>query len=186
MLECNLNEAVKKFVRTFRVVRRRHLDRFFHDWEKGVYQHTMKHLLGGKILHTHVDDILSLHFPGKLPSPLPTYNGTLKCLDMLSSALKSSEVVWYDVADFPLDMRFLTAADELYDVTYIDSSNWTLKYGLLPIAWKKCIPLGQEDPYNHIAVVPSLDVAQNLRDLAFSQFIVVDCNGGIEGIYDND
>ena len=102
---------------------------------------------------------------------MPTYNGTLKCLDMLSYALKSSEVVWYDVADFPLDMRFLTAADELYDVTYIDSSNWTLKYALLPIAWKKWIPPGQEDPYNHIAVVLSLDVAQNLRDLAFSQFI---------------
>jgi hypothetical protein len=41
-------------------------------------------------------------------------------------------------------------------------------------------------PFNHIAVVPSLDVAQNLRDLAFSQFIVVDSNGGVLGIYDND
>ena len=80
----------------------------------------------------------------------------------------------------------MTTGDALYDVTYLDSSNWAHKYGLLPIAWKKCIPPGQDDPFNHIAVIPSLDVAQNLRDLAFSQFIVVGSNGGVLGIYDND
>ena len=186
MLEIELNEAVRKFVKTFRVARLRHLKNFFSDWEIGTYEHTIKHLMGNQILHKQVDDIVSIVYPGKLPSALPTYNNILRCLDALTGILSSGEVVWFDNADYPLDMRFLTVGDEIYDMTYLDSSNWTNKYALLPIAWKKCIPPGQEDPYNHIAVVPSVDMAQNLRDLPFTQFIVVDGNGGILGIYDND
>ena len=94
MLECDLNKSVEKFVKTFHVVRMRHLNHFFRDWEKGVYQHTINHLTGANILHTHVDDIVSLQYPGKLPSSLPTYNGILRCLDMLTGTLKSSEVLW--------------------------------------------------------------------------------------------
>lgn len=185
MLEIEMNEAVKKFVQTFRVARLRHLKHFFSDREFGVYKHTIEYMLSKQILHIQVDDIVSLAYPGKLPSPLPTYNGTLKCLDMMTQTLTSSEVVWFDTADYPLDMRFLTVGDEVYDVTYLDETNWMNKYALLPIAWKKCIPPGQNDPFNHIAVVPSVEMAQNLRDLPFSQFVVVNHSGGVLGIYDN-
>lgn len=185
MLEPDLVEAIKKFVKTFRVARLRQIKRFFSDWEPSTYRHAIDHLLSQNILHVHVDDIVSHVYPGHLSSPLPAYNGTLRCLDMLTGTLKSSEVIWFDTADYPLDMRFLTISDEIYDVTYLDSSNWMQKYALLPVAWKKCIPPGQNDPYNHIAVVPSIEIAQQLRDLDFSQFIVIDGNGGVLGIYDN-
>ena len=100
--------------------------------------------------------------------------------------VKSSEVKWCGAAQYPMEVCFLTADDELYDMTWIDTSNMNNKWGLLQGTWQRLVPPGEEDCRNHIAVVPSTDVAQKLRDLPFSQFIVVDANGGILGIYDNE
>ena len=186
MLDPNVVTSIRKFVKTFCVVRLRHLDRFFRDREIGVYKHAIDHLMGDHILHVHAEDIVSHLYPGKLPGALYHYNEILRCLDMLTGTLDSSEVLWYDLADYPLNMRFLTVDDELYDVTYLDSANWVRKYPLLRSAWKKCIPPNEKDPFNHIAVVPSIDVAQKLRELEFNQFIVVDGNGAVLGIYDNE
>lgn len=186
MLDVELNEAIIKFVRRFRVVRRRHLDRFFREWDVGTYKHSMKCLLEDHVLHEQDKDVYSLVYPGKLPMALRDYEGVLRCLDMLTGTLKNSEVLWCDSADFPLEMRFQTIADELYDVAYMDERNWANKWGLLPLAWKRCVPPGEEDPINHIAVVSSVEMAQKLRDMAFSQFVVVDHNGAVLGIYDNE
>ena len=114
-----------------------------------------------------------------------TYTDTLRSLDMFTKMLSSSEVKWFGSADFPLNMRFLTVTDELYDVTYMDNSNWINKSAMLPIAWRQTVPRGQEDPFNHIAVVPSIEMAQKLQHLAFTQFVVLDSNGGVAGVYDN-
>ena len=187
MLEVDLSTSIEKFVKTFHVVRMRHLRNFFMDRGDETNRVAMRYLMNYKILHKHkTEDFLSLIYPSELPSPLYTYAPTLKCLDMLTNTLKSSEVLWYDIADYPLNLRFLTVAEELYDVTYMDDTNWVQKYTLLPIAWKKGVPVGQRDPVNHIAVVPKLEVAMKLRDLNFSQFIVVDHNGAVLGIYDNE
>lgn len=186
MLEIEMNEAIKKFVKTFRVVRRRHLELFFRDRGPATFDFAMKMLLEDRILHDHGEGCLSLAYPGKLPSPLHTYFDTIRCLDMLVRELCSSEVVWFDAADYPLNIRFLTVSEELYDVTYMDERNWVGKAALLDIAWKKGLPYGQKDPFNHIAVVPNLDMAKQLRDYAFTQFAVVDHNGAVLGIYDNE
>lgn len=187
MLETDLSVAIEKFVKTFYVVRMRHLKNFFKDRGAESNKVAMRYLMNCKILHEHnSEDFLSVVYPSNLPSPLYTYSPTMKCLDMMTNTLKSSEVIWYDAADYPLNLRFLTVAEELYDVTYMDETNWVQKYTLLPIAWKKGVPTGRKDPVNHIAVVPKLEVALNLRDLNFSQFIVVDHNGAVLGIYDNE
>lgn len=187
MLEIDTTLAIKKFVRTFQVVRLRHLEHFFRDREPAEYRTAIRYLtVETKILHSLGEDFVSLVYKEALPSPLHTYFDTLRCLDMLTVTLKSSDVTWFDIADFPLNIRFMTVADELYDVAFMSSSNWVQKYTLLPIAWKKGLPVGQKDPCNHIAVVPDLDVAKKLRDLSFTQFIVTDHNGAVLGIYDNE
>ena len=189
MLELTLKESIMKFVTVFRVVRVRQLKRFFANWGKAECDATIKMLtVDMKLLHAQRenDDIVSIVYPSNRPSPLYTYDGTLKCLDMMSGILKSDEIQWFDAADYPLNIMFLTTANELYDISYVDSSNLVQKAALFPIAWKRGLPPGEADPFNHIAVVPSLDVAQQLRYLPFDQFAVVDGNGGVVGIYDND
>lgn len=188
MLELKLDESIKKFVRNVRVVRLRHLKHFFEDRGTGVCENTIQWMLTDNILHRQRenDDIVSLVYPEKLPSPLPTYNSTLRCLDALTGILHSKEVIWCEAGDFPIDLQFLTVGDELYDMTYLDGTNLSNKCALLPIAWKKRVPAGMEDPFNHIAVVPSILIAQKLRDMPFTQFVVVHGNGGIDGIYDNE
>lgn len=186
MLEIDTTEAVKKFVKTFQVVKLRHLRYFFRDRGDETLEHSLKLLMEHNILHDHGNDCYSLAYPGKLPGPLHGYEGTWRCLDMMARTLSSSEVMWFDMVDYPLNIRFLTVAEEMYDVAYVDERNWVHKYPLFSYAWSKGLPQGQEDPVNHIAVVPNLDVAQQVRDLAFSQFIVVDHNGAVLGIYDND
>lgn len=184
MQELNQKDAIMHFVSTFRVARVRQIKRFFKDRRDcDVTLDTLVNVTN--LLHCHGEDILSPAYPGKLPSPLSSYTGTLKCLDMLTGILKSGDVQWLSSADFPLNIMFLTTDDQLYDVSYVDSTNWVQKYALFVPAWKKGVPPGEADPYNHIAVVPSLDVAQKLRELPFTQFVVVDCNGGVLGIYDN-
>lgn len=186
MLELNLSEAIKLFVRTFYVVRRRHLDNFFSDWDSGNYEYEMRRLLQSHTLHELPDGMLSLFHPDKIHTPLPNYNDILRSLDMMTKMLTSTQVKWFGSCVFPMNLRFLTVADEMYDVTYLDERNWKLKYPLLPSAWRECIPDGQEDVFNHIAVVPSVDLAQRLRDLDFSKFVVIDHNGGILDVYDNE
>lgn len=189
MLELTLKDSIMKFVTVFRVVRVRQLKRFFANWGKAECDATIKMLtVDMKMLHPQAenDDIVSIVHPQHRPSPLYTYDGTLKCLDMMSGILKSNEVQWFDTADYPLNIMFLTVGNELYDVSYVDSSNWAQKAALFPIAWKRGLPAGQADPFNHIAVVPSLDIAQKLRYLPFDQFVLVDGNGGGLKIYDND
>lgn len=185
MLELELNEAILTFVKSFRVARLRQLKKFFSDRGAGPYKYAIEQLLEDKYIHIHKDDIVSTAYPGKLPSPMYTYEPTLRCVDMMVDQLKSSEVQWFDVSNFPLNIMFLTTNGELYDVTCLDHQNWTQKYGLLPIAWKRGLPPGQADPVNHLAVVPDLDLAQEVRDLDFSQFILIDANGSTT-IYDND
>lgn len=187
MLELSLKKSIMEFVKKFRVVRMRHVRLFFSDHGKDSCNDALNALLvEKKTLHEHGGDVISTAYPGKLPSPMYTYEGTMRCLDLMTGKLQSGEVQWFDTADYPLNIMFLTTANELYDVSYVDSSNWVQKASLFPIAWKKGIPPGEADPFNHIAVVPSLDVAQQLRYLPFDQFAVVDGNGGVVGIYDND
>lgn len=187
MLELELKEAIKKFVKAFRVVRVRQINKFFDDWGKVRVEKEIRHLTESQILHPQgTEDYISLVRPEQRPNNLVSYHDTCRCIDMMVGLLHSGEVNWFDAADYPLNIRFLTAEDELYDVSYLDERNWSAKSVLLPIAWKKTIPEGQQDPVNHIAVIPNLDVAQNLRDVGFSQFVVVDYNGGILGIYDNE
>lgn len=187
MLELELKEAIKSFVSKFYIVRRRHLDRFFSDWDKGNYEFEMKFLTQTtKTLHELPGDLLSRFHPEKIKTPLVNYNDTLRCLDMMTDTLTSTEVKWFGVAEYPVDIRFLTVADEMYDVTYLDERNWQHKYALLPAAWRKAVPKGMDDIFNHIAVVTSLDMAQRVRELGFTQFAVIDRNGAVLGIYDNE
>lgn len=186
MLELSLRDAIRKFVKTFGVIHRRHLNNFFvDDWGTLSCKRVIIDMLDVKELYQFSGDILSFCHPDQMHCSVRDFDDILKCLDMFTNVLKSSDVTWFDIADFPLSIRFLTVADEMYDVTYLDNRNWINKVALLPIAWKKCVPAGQKDPFNHIAVVPSLDVAQKVRELAFTQFVVIDRDGTVQGIYDN-
>lgn len=187
MLELSTKQAIMEFVKSFRVVRVRQIKRFFSDrGERNCNEALDALMVEKKVLHDHGDGIVSTAYPGKLPSPMYTYEGTMRCLDMMTGLLQSGEVQWFQTADFPLNIMFLTTANELYDVSYVDSSNWVQKAALFPSAWKRGLPAGQDDPFNHIAVVPSLDVAKQLRYLPFDQFVLIDSNGGVLQIYDND
>lgn len=186
MLELDLEEAIKRFVGRFYIVRRQHLDKFFSDWDHGNYVFVMNHLLTTHVLYELPGGLLSRFHPEKIHTPLPHYNGILSCLDMMTDTLTSTKVKWCDVAEFPLEMRFLTVADVMYDVTYLDEMNWQHKYTLLPIAWRKTVLPGEGDVFNHIAVVTSLDMAQRVRNLPFSQFVLIDRNGAVIDIYDNE
>ena len=91
MLEVDLSTSIEKFVKTFHVVRMRHLRNFFMDRGDETNRVAMRYLMNYKILHKHkTEDFLSLIYPSELPSPLYTYAPTLKCLDMLTNTLKSS------------------------------------------------------------------------------------------------
>ena len=185
MLEPELKKAILHFVRTFHVATLPQLKRFFAaDYGKGIYAHDIEQLQAHKLLHDHGGEVVSIS--RTLPMAKNAYTGILRCLDMMTGLMKSSEIVWFDVANYPLDIRFLTADDEIYDVAYLDGRNWSNKCCLLENAWKQHSLPGEDSPFNHIAVVPNLDVAQKLREFAFNKFVVVDSAGGILGIYDND
>lgn len=186
MLDTDLSSEIRLFVKKFQVVRRRQLDLFFSDREAGVYSHTVAHLLRKKHLYALQGDYISWFHPDKLPRRLHEYFDTMRCLDMLANATRSKEVIFFEAAPYPLNLRFLTINNEAYDVAYLDQTKWGPKYGMFAPAWKNCIPPGESDPWNHIAVVPSEEMAKQASVLPFHQFFVIDNNGAVIGIYDND
>ncbi len=181
MLEVTLESAIVKFVKTFRVVRKDHLYKFFSDWDDENVERTVTRLCTTKVLFGQPNGLVSSVM--QLHCDIGQYDNQLKALDVLC-LMKSNEVRWFDVADYPLDIRFLTSEDEVFDVAVLDE-NWANKYALLPQTWKRGIPPGQEDIFNHVAVVSNLDVAQKVRDLGFNQFALIDKNNHVT-IYDAD
>lgn len=180
MFEVELDQAIMKFVRAFHVVKKRHIIRFFSDWNENANR-VLDYLLVMNRLHELPGEYIST--VRKVYGGIEQYGNQCMALDLLCGTLKAGDVKWFAPADYPMDIRFLTTDDELFDVSVIDT-NWVNKYALLPIAWKKGLPKDMEDDcFNHIAVVPNLELAHKVQDLDFTQFAVVDSNGGCQ-MYD--
>lgn len=186
MLECNAKNAILQFVRTFRVVRRRHIYNFFSKefGSREVHWHVRK-MLQNKELYEIDGEIISVFHETKLRRNTIDYTDMLQCLDAMTSILESHSVRWMSTADYPVDIMFMTTGNELYDMSFFNQRNWVQKCSLLSYAWKRGYVADQPDVFNHIAVIPNLEMAKDLRHYGFSQFVDMNGNGTIRGIYDN-
>lgn len=182
LLTPSLSVQICDFIRCFGVVRERQVRKFFADWGTGDVEHILHYLIANGEVVRHQEEYLS--YNRKLPKPLPYYMPCMDAIDVMAM-LRSQNVIWANRDDFPLEITFLTTDNNIYDVCVFDEQ-WLVKYTLIPRIRGQGLPLGESDPIQHVAVVPSVELAQKLSPLGFDLYAVVDRNSGHAELFSLD
>lgn len=177
MLELTLEQQMTTFIQKLRVVRKDQLFKFFSDWHPSDVKFAFDKLYLENRLFVQDGDILTaVH---KLRISINHYDVYLDAIDILCY-FTSDDIKWFEITDYPLELRFLTTDDVLYDVAVFNDFNWTAKYALIPRVRTAYLVGDRPDPYNHIAVARSIEVLQNVTPLDFTQYALIDRNGHVQ------
>ncbi len=175
MLAPDLQAQMLEFVKTFFVVKERQIKKFFSDWGYSDAEYALNNLLCYGQLIRHPQDTIS--FVRTLPEPLSYYEPCITALDVMLM-LQSKKIVYFSRESFPTELMFVTTDSQIYDVVVFDEL-WVGKYATVQQARKRMLlPGGEEDPTNHVAVVPSRDLAIKVDPLGFALYAVVDHDTG--------
>lgn len=176
MLNLTLREQLKTFIERLLVVEERQIYKFFRDRDKHEVEYELTAMRRLNIIHEHPGKRLSI--ARVLPTGLHNYDAIIKAVDVLCF-FTSGQVNAFGTDIYPVEISFLTSDNIIYDVTVFDY-NWQGKYTLIPKARIRSLPDGENDPVNHVAVVPSNEIALKVEPLGFSVFAIVDRNGNVQ------
>lgn len=176
MLIPELELQMLQFVRNFYVVKERQIKKFFSDWGDGEVEYVFKGLLnrGTFIMHGPKRDYVS--FARHLPHSLDYYESCIYAIDVMIT-LRSKKVVWFNRDEFPYEITFSTVDNKIYDVIVFDDF-WVAKYPIISRTRNQHLPAGEEDPTEHIAIVPNEEIAKKVSPLGFSLYAQVDRRDG--------
>lgn len=176
-----LADKIIYFVKTFIVVRKKQLLKFFSDnnCHQTSVETELNYLIASKRLHMHPGDTVSIF--QTLDRPIDYYEPLLDAIEALC-LLKSRQVEWYLPSRYPMEIIFGTCDDIAYSVTAFGRS-WQVKYGLTPQARQEMIPPGEEDVIRHMAVVHDKELIPKLQPLNFSHYVLLHPGGGVEDVY---
>lgn len=180
MLDLSLKGRIYSFVKEVRVIRYSQLVQFFTNCGQKTVEAIIEKLISEQLIfHLNGDESL-LCGSRTLPHPIMVYIPTLTAIDVLCQ-LRSNEVKFVSIQDYPTELLFVTTDNIGYDVTVFSEQDYILKQQLLGQARKRMLLPDTEDIINHIAVVPSIDhpMISPMVSL-FKQFCVVDRNGNVD------
>lgn len=182
MLIPELKLQMLQFVRNFYVVRERQIKKFFADWGTGEVEFALHDLeYKGQIVR-HGQNHEYLSFVRQLPHPISEYLPCMDAIDVMAM-LRSKEVVWFNRDVFPVEITFSTVDNKIYDVVVFDDF-WMAKYPVVSRTRGQTLPPGEKDIVNHIAVVPSVDIAKKVYPLGFTLYGQVNPRDGFVDLYE--
>ena len=176
MLEMTLEQQMQTFIKKLRVVRKDQIFKFFSDWPAGDIHHFFDKLRYENRLFTQPNDIISSTY--ELRTSTSNYEPFIDAIDVMCY-FTSDEIKWFEISEYPLELRFLTTNDVLYDVAVFNEYNRTAKFALIPKVRTAYLVGDLPDPYNHIAVARNISVLKNVTPLNFSQYALIDRNGHV-------
>ncbi|HIT33021.1 MAG TPA: hypothetical protein IAC31_00105 [Candidatus Faecousia intestinigallinarum] len=174
MLAVNLKQQILDFVRSFSVVKERQIRKFFSDWGYGSVNAALKMLLDQQALIRHQEEYLST--ARKLPAPLSSYQDVFCAIDVMLT-LQSQKIRWYSRTSYPVELIFGTIDNAVYDVAVFNADDWAFKYSMIPNSRQK-MDEAEEDPVQHVAVVPNDSLAARIDSLGFCLYAVIDKQTG--------
>lgn len=164
-------DKVLKFVKEFRVVEERQIKTFFADLGRYEIDHAIHMLKTEHRLHV-VKDTTRLTTDPRLNN-INNYDAVIDALDVMVQ-LHSNNVSWYTVRDLPFELEFCTNNNAfVFTVAVFDRSNWIHRYDLTKRLRTLNLPIGEEDPRIHIAVVSDEELISKIEPLGFNMYVKI-------------
>ncbi len=171
-----LDKQILSFVRTLLVVEERQILRFFSNWSEEEVRKQLKVMLMESSLFKQNDGRISCK--RKLRHGSRSYEDLIRAVDVMCE-LRSDDIRWFFLDDYPTEITFITEDNIAYDVTVFDESSWVAKYALVMRLRTKCLPDGEDDPFQHIAVVPNMEILRKVEPLGWAMYAMVDGQGKV-------
>lgn len=166
---CNyLRQQVLNFIETFRVVEERQVKAFFTDQGRNETDYVLKQLLEGSYIF-RVPGTTRLKANLRL-SNVNNYDSVIDALDVMTQ-LRSNDINWYALRDIPFELEFCVDNNStMFTVAVFDRRTWVTRYEQTKRLRTLNLPIGEEDPRKHIAVVSDEALIEKIAPLGFDMY----------------
>lgn len=171
MQDLYLMQQILTFVERMRMVEERQVRAFFSD--QGRYEteyalhklkdmHRIHNINGGSRISTNL----------KINNA-NNYDSVIDALDVMVQ-LRSKDVNWYALRDLPFELEFcVDNYSTMFTVSVFDIRNWAVRYEQTKRLRSINLPIGEEDPRKHIAVISDSSLIEKLEPLGFDMFVKI-------------
>lgn len=164
----DIMDKILRFVKEFRVVEERQIRTFFADLGHYEVDHAIKMLKAQHMLH-EIKETTRVSTDPRL-SNLRNYDSVVDALEVMVQ-LRSGNVSWYTVRDIPFELEFCTDDNiNVFTVSVFNAADWVFRYDQTKRLRPLNLPIGEEDPRKHIAVVSDESLGQKIEPLGFYMY----------------